>query len=133
MYLLDTNICIFLIKSKYPQLTRKIFSCNQDELFISSVSIAEMEYGASKSQNRNKNRQALLDFCLDFNIIDFTTEDAEAYGLIRAYLKNKGKIIGSYDMQIAAQAMTKQFTVVTNNYAEFARIPWIKVEDWTVG
>ena len=132
MYLLDTNICIFLIKNKFPNLINKILSSDSDELFLSSISIAEMEYGASKSQNREKNRQALLDFCTDFNkIIDFTTEDTEAYGIIRAYLEKEGKIIGPYDMQIAAQAMTRNLTVVTNNYDEFVRIPWIKVEDWT--
>ena len=132
MYLLDTNICIFLIKNKFTNLTNKILSSDSNELFLSSISIAEMEYGASKSQNREKNRQALLDFCTDFNnIIDFTTEDTEAYGLIRAYLENEGKVIGPYDMQIAAQAMTRNLTVVTNNYDEFVRIPWIKVEDWT--
>ena len=114
MYLLDTNICIFLIKHKFPALTEKIL--------------------ASKSQNREKNRQALLDFCTDFgNILDFTAEDTEAYGLIRAYLENQGKPIGPYDMQIAAQAMTRNLTVITNNYEEFSRIPWIKVEDWTKG
>lgn len=132
MYLLDTNICIFLIKNKFPNLTQKIFSMDNDELFLSSISIAEMEYGASKSANREKNRQALLDFCTDFNeILDFTTEDTEAYGLIRAYLEKEGKVIGPYDMQIAAQAMTRNLVVVTNNYSEFSRIPWIKVEDWT--
>ena len=132
MYLLDTNICIFLIKNKFPSLTKKILASDCNALFLSSVSIAEMEYGASKSQNREKNRQALLDFCTDFNnIIDFSTEDIEAYGLIRAYLEREGKIIGPYDMQIASQAMTRNLTVVTNNYDEFVRIPWIKVEDWT--
>lgn len=132
MYLLDTNICIFLIKNKFPKLTNKILSSDSNELFLSSISISEMEYGASKSQNKEKNRQALLDFCTDFNnIIDFTTEDTEAYGLIRAYLENEGKVIGPYDMQITAQAMTRNLTVVTNNYDEFVRIPWIKVEDWT--
>ena len=90
-----------------------------------------MEYGASKSQNREKNRKALLDFCIDFNILDFTAEDTEAYGMIRSYLEKEGNVIGPYDMQIAAQAMTRNLIVITNNYDEFARIPWIKVEDWT--
>ena len=132
MYLLDTNICIFLIKNKFPHLIERILASDNNKLFLSSVSIAEMEYGVSKSQNREKNRQALLDFCTDFeNILDFTTEDTEAYGIIRAYLEKEGKVIGPYDMQIAAQAMTRNLTVVTNNYDEFVRIPWIKVEDWT--
>lgn len=132
MYLLDTNICIFLIKNRFPNLTKKILDSKSSELFLSSVSIAEMEYGASKSQNREKNRRALLDFCMDFeNIIDFTSEDTEAYGLIRAFLEKNGKVIGPYDMQIASQAMTRNLTVVTNNFDEFSRVPWIKVEDWT--
>lgn len=132
MYLLDTNICIFLIKNTFPVLTKKILSAHSDDLFLSAISIAEMEYGASKSQHREKNRQALLDFCADFNtILDFTTEDTEAYGMIRAYLEKEGNSIWPYDMQIAAQAMTRNLIVITNNYDEFVRIPWIKVEDWT--
>lgn len=69
---------------------------------------------------------------MDFaDILDFTSEDAEAYGVIRAYLERKGSIIGPYDMQIAAQAITRNLTVITNNFSEFIRIPGIKVEDWT--
>lgn len=131
MYLLDTNICIFLIKNTFPVLTKRIFATSGNDLFLSSISIAEMEYGASKSQNREKNRKALLDFCIDFNILDFTAEDTEAYGIIRSYLEKEGNVICPYDMQIAAQAMTRNLIVITNNYDEFARIPWIKVEDWT--
>ena len=131
-YLLDTNICIFLIKNKFPNLTKRILSCTNQDVVLSAISVAEMEYGASKSQNREKNRQALLDFCIDFNtILNFTTEDAEAYGIIRAYLEKRGKLIGPYDMQIAAQGMTRNLTIITNNYEEFSRIPWIRIEDWT--
>lgn len=132
MYLLDTNICIFLIKNKNPFLLKKIMSCNKDEIFISSVTVAEMEYGASKSQFREKNRQALLNFISNFNnIIDFSTEDTEAYGIIRAYLEKKGTTIGPYDMQIAAQGLARNLTVITNNIGEFSRVPSLKVEDWT--
>ena len=63
--------------------------------------------------------------------MDFTTEDAEAYGIIRAYLEKTGKIIGPYDMQIAAQGLARNLIVITNNYDEFSRIPELKVEDWT--
>ena len=131
MYLLDTNICIFLIKNTFPVLTKRIFLASGNDLFLSSISIAEMEYGASKSQNREKNRKALLDFCIDFNILDFTAEDTEAYGMIRAYLENKGVPIGPFDTQIAAQGLARNLTVVTNNIREFSRIPGLKVEDWT--
>lgn len=132
MYILDTNICIFLIKNKSEHLLNRIMSCNKEDIYLSSITIAELEYGASKSLYREKNRQAILDFCSNFlNILDFTTEDTEAYGLIRAYLEKKGTPIGPYDLQIAAQGLTRNFTIVTNNYDEFARIPDLKVEDWT--
>ena len=126
MYLLDTNICIFLIKNKNLYLKKKIFNCKKEELFLSSITIAELEYGVSKSQFREKNRHALLDFCADF-----TTEDTETYGMIRAYLENKGIPVEPFDTQIAAQALTRNITVVTNNIREFSRIPELKVEDWT--
>ena len=132
MYLPDTNICIFLIKNKNPYLEKKIFNCKKEELFLSAITIAELEYGVSKSQCREKNRRALLDFCADFtNIIDFSAEDTETYGMIRAYLENKGIPIGPFDTQIAVQALARNLTVVTNNIREFSRIPGLKVEDWT--
>lgn len=132
MYILDTNICIFLIKNKSERLLNRIMSCKKEDIYLSSITIAELEYGASKSLYREKNRHAILDFCSNFiNILDFTTEDTEAYGLIRAYLEKRGTPIGPYDLQIAAQGLTRNFTIVTNNYDEFARIPDLKVEDWT--
>ena len=132
MFLLDTNICIYLIKNKFPILKQRLLECNPEEVFVSSITVAEMEYGASKSQFREKNRQALLNFLSSFgNILDFTTEDTEVYGIIRAYLEKTGKTIGLYDMQIAAQGLARNLTVITNNYDEFSRIPELKVEDWT--
>ena len=132
MYLLDTNICIYLIKNKFPILKQRLLEFNPDEVFVSSITVAEMEYGASKSQYREKNRQAMLNFFSSFgNILDFTTDDTEAYGIIRAYLEKIGKTIGPYDMQIAAQGLSRKLTVITNNYDEFSRIPGLKVEDWT--
>ncbi len=132
MYLLDTNICIFLIRNKMPQLKKRLLECDPDQVFLSAISVAELEYGASKSQDRVKNREALLKVCSAFgNILDFSNADTEAYGIIRAYLEKTGKPIGPYDMQIAAQAMTRNLTIITHNYDEFSRIPWIKVEDWT--
>lgn len=131
MYILDTNICIFLIKNKFPHLKQKILSCNQNEIFISSITVAELEYGSARSLYKEKNRAALLDFCTDFNILDFSSEDAEAYGTLRAYLEKKGTPIGPYDMQIAAQGLSHKMTVVTNNIGEFSRVPNLLVEDWT--
>lgn len=132
MYLLDTDICIFLIRNTFPHLKERIMKCDPEQVSLSAVTVAELEYGVSKSQNREKNREALLNFCADFgNILDFSNADTEAYGIIRAYLEKIGKPIGPYDIQIAAQAMARGLTVVTHNVGEFSRIPWIKVEDWT--
>ena len=131
MYLLDTNICIFLIRNKSQRLREKIKMYSPSLLHLSVITVAELEYGAAKSQNPVKEHQAVLDFVSPFKIINFNPNDAESFGLIRSYLEKKGTPIGPYDMQIAAQAMTRNLTVVTNNYDEFVRIPWIKVEDWT--
>ncbi|MBS7294880.1 MAG: type II toxin-antitoxin system VapC family toxin [Treponema sp.] len=133
MYLLDSNICIFLIRNKSPLLRERIKMYSPSLLHLSVITVAELEYGAAKSQNPVKGHQAVLDFVSPFNIINFKPSDAENFGLIRAYLERKGTPIGPYDMEIAAQAMTNDLIVVTNNVGEFERVPWIKVEDWTKG
>ena len=131
MYLLDSNICIFLIRNKSLLLRERIKMYSPSLLHLSVITVAELEYGAAKSKNPVKEHQAVLDFVSPFKIIDFKPNDAENFGLIRAYLEKKGTPIGPYDMEIAAQAMTNNLIVVTNNVGEFERVPWIKVEDWT--
>ena len=131
MYLLDSNICIFLIRNKTLLLRERIKMYSPSLLHLSVITVAELEYGAAKSKNPVKEHQAVLDFVSPFKIIDFKPNDAENFGLIRAYLEKKGTPIGPYDMEIAAQAMTNNLIVVTNNVVEFERVPWIKVEDWT--
>jgi tRNA(fMet)-specific endonuclease VapC len=93
--------------------------------------VAEMEYGASKSKNREINRGALKRFLSPFEIINFDTKDAEIYGIIRAELERCGNIIGPYDMQLAAQALRWDYIFVTNNTKEFQRIKGLKLE-WTL-
>ena len=131
MYLLDSNICIFLIRNKTLLLRERIKMYSPSLLHLSVITVAELEYGAAKSKNPVKEHQAVLDFVSPFKIIDFKPNDAENFGLIRAYLEKKGTPVGPYDMEIAAQAMTNNLIVVTNNVGEFERVPWIKVEDWT--
>ena len=131
MYLLDSNICIFLIRNKTLLLRERIKMYSPSLLHLSVITVAELEYGAAKSKTPVKEHQAVLDFVSPFKIIDFKPNDAENFGLIRAYLEKKGTPIGPYDMEIAAQAITNDLIVVTNNVGEFERVPWIKVEDWT--
>ena len=89
-----------------------------------------MEYGASKSTYREKNRHALKDFLSPFEIIPFNTNDAEIYGIIRAELERRGEPIGPYDIQLAAQALGRNYTFVTNNTKEFERIKNLKLKNW---
>ena len=95
------------------------------------MSVAELEYGASKSSRRVQNRTAIYNFLSAFEIISFDTRDAEIYGIIRAELERRGKPIGPYDLQLAAQALAKDLILVTNNTREFHRIPLLKLENWS--
>ena len=130
MYLLDTNICIYIINKRPAKIIDKISSFNPTEIKISSITMAEMEYGASKSENREMNRNALKRFLSPFEIINFDAKDAEIYGIIRAKLERSGNIIGPYDMQLAAQALRWDYIFVTNNIKEFTRINKLKLENW---
>ena len=130
MYLLDTNICIYLIKGTYPFLTEKVFSYDPAMMAISSVTLFELEYGAAKSRWGEKTRSKLDTFLTPFAILPFDSADAIAAGRIRSYLERVGTPIGPYDVQIAAQGLSRNFTVVTHNTEEFHRVPNLALEDW---
>lgn len=132
MYLLDTNICIYLIKHQHPQVLNRIKSISPDDVFISSITVAELSYGVEKSQRKEQNRSALLKFLSPFKIISFTEIDAAYFGKIRATLEAKGTPIGAYDLQIAAQALSESFILVTNNVREFERIEDLAIENWVL-
>ncbi|HAQ61882.1 TPA: VapC toxin family PIN domain ribonuclease [Candidatus Delongbacteria bacterium] len=130
MYLLDTNICIYIINKKPLKVIEQIKRLQPHQIKLSSISLGELEYGVSKSRDRERNRTALIHFVAAFDIVAFNDADAEIYGLLRADLEKKGKIIGPYDLKIAAQALTRDLILVTNNTAEFERIPNLKLENW---
>jgi tRNA(fMet)-specific endonuclease VapC len=130
MFLLDTNICNYLINKRSRKIAEIFETLKPDEIKLSSITLAELEYGASKSRYREKNRLALLGFVSPFEVIPFDGKDAELFGLIRTRLESLGKTIGPYDMQIAAQAVNRNYTLVTNNVKEFERIPMLKVDNW---
>ena len=130
MYLLDTNICIYIINKRPKKVAEKISSMAPQDIKISSVTVAELEYGASKSNHRNQNRTALYNFLSPFEVIHFDSRDAEIYGIIRTELEHRGNTIGPYDIQLAAQALARDFIFITNNTAEFKRVPTLKLESW---
>ena len=129
-YMLDTNICIYIIK-KHPALVlTKFKSFLVGDICISSVTFAELMYGVEKSQYQQKNRAALDEFTLPLEIIPFDDEAARQYGSIRAHLEKMGTPIGALDLMIAAHAHILNLTLVTNNVNEFARVPSLIIEDW---
>ena len=130
MYLLDTNICIYLIKNSYPFMTEKVFSYEPSDIAISSITVFELEYGAAKSKWGEETKRKLAVFLSPFTILHFSTEDAIAAGQVRAELEKSGRPIGPYDTLIAAQGISRGLTVVTHNTNEFIRVPGIKLEDW---
>jgi tRNA(fMet)-specific endonuclease VapC len=130
MYLLDTNTCIFIKNEKPIQVLNTFHKVIKKKVYISSITIAELQYGVYNSQNVEKNRISLTEFLAPFDILFFDDNDAEIFGKIRAKLKREGQIIGPYDMLIAAQALSRDLILVTNNTAEFKRIDNLKLEDW---
>lgn len=129
-YMLDTNICIYLIKHKPPQVFEKLQEHNPDEICISSVTYAELVHGVEKSKAVERNRLALTILLSNIEILDFDMKAAEEYGRIRADLEKKGTPIGPLDMMIAGHAKSLGYTVVTNNVGEFKRVEGLQYENW---
>ncbi len=129
-YLLDTNICIALIKRQPAAVCERLRKLSPAEIRVSVISVAELQYGADKSQAVEKNHKALSKFLAPFTLVNFDHNCVKAYGKIRADLARAGTPIGPLDTLIAAQAVTHGFVLVSNNVQEFARIPEITLEDW---
>lgn len=131
-YMLDTNICIFLIRQKSPLLLTKLRSFTLGAIGVSTITVAELTFGVEKSQYVAQNHHALQQFLLPLEIAEFDHDAAMAYGQIRAYVERNGMPIGALDTLIAAHAVSLGITLVTNNTKEFSRIPALTIEDWTI-
>jgi tRNA(fMet)-specific endonuclease VapC len=131
-FMLDTNTCIYLIKKKIPKIIAHLERHFIGEIGISSITLAELQYGVANSERIQRNREALNEFILPLEIADFDEKAAEIYGSMRANLEKAGTPIGSMDMLIGSHAMSLGVTLITNNIREFKRIKGIKVVDWTV-
>jgi len=129
-FLLDTNICIYIIKQKPREVLQKFNSYQVGDIGVSSITVAELEFGVRKSQFLARNQQALTQFLLPLKIVDFDRAAANVYGDIRATLEKQGKPIGSLDTLIAAHAVSLEVILVTNNVKEFNRISNLKLENW---
>ncbi|MCC6602382.1 MAG: PIN domain-containing protein [Anaerolineae bacterium] len=129
-YFLDTSICIYLINQRPSSIVEKLMQFSPQELGISAIVVSELQYGVAKSSQSERNRQLLDAFLRPFQIVPYDAAAAEAYGLIRADLEKKGQPIGREDLLIAAHALAADLTLVTNNEAEFKRVPNLRVENW---
>jgi len=132
-YMLDTNICVYLINNKPQNVLRKFQKFPVSEFCVSSITHLELQYGILKSRNKEKNQEALDEFLLPITIIPYDSQKtAMSYGEIRIFLESAGKTIGSLDMLIAAHAISLNLTIVTNNIREFSRVPKLKCENWVI-
>ena len=131
-FLIDTNICIYIINNRVEGSSHWIRSAGIENVCISSISIAELEYGISKSVKFEETQNALYKFLSGFNILDFDLNAAQAYGKIRFDLQKSGTPIGSMDMLIAATAISRKMTLVSNNEKEFNRISNLEIVNWVI-
>ena len=130
-YLLDTDICIDLIKRKPLQILKKLLRQDISNMAVSSVTLSELEYGVEKSLRKERNKLALTEFLAPLTILPYDESAAAVYGRVRAFLENQGIGIGPLDTLIGAHALSLKATLVTNNQNEFERIPGLKVENWS--
>ena len=129
-YMLDTNICIYIIKHKPESVYKRLKKIRPEDVCISSITYSELSYGVEKSEQTDRNRLALTLMLSNIDILEYDAVAAEEYGDIRARLEKEGTPIGSLDMLIAAHAKASGCTLVTNNQKEFSRVEGLKVENW---
>ena len=131
-YMLDTNICVYVIKKRPEQVLNRFMQYDPGELCISAITLAELEYGIENSSMPERNRLALAMFLSGIQILPFDDAATEEYGKIRAALRRQGTPVGANDMLIAAHAKAKGLTIVTNNTREFDRIEGLTVANWAI-
>ncbi len=129
-YLLDTNICIYLIKKHPPEVFARFQQIQLKQLHIPTITLFELYYGIEKNNSQQRNSAALQNFIEPLTIVDFTLDAAKKAAKIRNQLHKKGTPIGAYDIQIAAIALSLNMTLLTNNTREFNRVKGLKLENW---
>ena len=128
-YLLDTNIVIYVIKRRPPEVLHT-FNQNASRMAISSITLAELFHGAEKSARMADNLRVIEDFTSRLEVLPYTSKAAHHYGSIRAALESQGQTIGVNDLHIAAHARSEGLVLVTNNLKDFERVPALQTENW---
>ena len=128
--MLDTNICIYIIKQKPAKVLERFKRAKISQIGISSITMSELSYGVYKSSKPEQNQMALAQFVAPLEILAYGDEAVQYYAQLRVYLEKKGKPIGALEMLIAAHALSINCTLVTNNEKEFTRVPDLKIVNW---
>lgn len=129
-FLLDTNICIYLIKKRPAEVLDRFRQHSPKNVAISIITLFELEYGIEKSMHAKNSRKALSKFLSPLSLIGLDRDAVSQAASIRATLEKKGLPIGPYDLLIAGIARSRNMTLVTNNTREFERIDSLKLENW---
>lgn len=129
-YLLDTNACVDYLTGRHPKLTQRIVRSSPEDLCTSTVVIAELRYGAERSEHVRRNHERIDVLSRELSCFPFDDDAAHAYGRIRRELETRGEPIGPYDMMIAAHAVSRKLTLVTDNVREFRRVRRLRVTNW---
>lgn len=133
LYLLDTDTLIYILKRRPPDVAARFEKIPPEDVAVSMISIAELMFGAEKSQRPAQARRAVEKIAEVLRVLPFDDGAARVYGRLRAQLEQRGTPIGALDTLIAAHALSLRATIVTNNTREFARVPGLKVENWVGG
>ena len=128
--MLDTNVCIYLIKAHPASVLERFASHAVGDIGISVITMAELEYGVTKSSRPARNREALEQFVSPLEVAEFDRRATAAYGRLRTALEKKGQPIGSMDLLIAAHAVSLDVRLITHNVKEFGKVPGLRIEDW---
>ena len=129
-YLIDTNICIYLMNKKPSKVIQRFKDIEIGQIGISTITVSELNYGVAKSEFQKQNAIRLEEFLTPFEILPYDETASKYYGIIRSQLESQGKVIGPLDMLIAAHALSRDLILITNNEKEFLRIKSLKVENW---
>ena len=130
MFMLDTNICIYIIKKHPESILMKFQKYRHQNIYISVITLAELQYGVERSSSKKFNQKIINDFISHLLVVPWGKESALQYGKLRNALNEKGTPVGNMDLMIASHALSQGFTLVTNNVKEFKRVPKLKYENW---
>ena len=132
MYMLDTNICIYVLKKRPKAVRDKFDNVRRNQIYISIITYAELKFGVEKSLSKKMNQEILNEFIARLQIKPWDEEAANHYAKIRYQLEKQGTPIGNMDLMIASHARSCGYKLVTNNLKEFDRVPDLKLENWII-